>query len=59
VHSLSLIKNGSLLEKEQEAEVARVLAQLPVLELLPFNLEISEKKLNWAFEKTYSNNSSS
>jgi len=54
-----LIKNGSLLEKEQEAEVARVLAQLPVLELLPFNLEISEKKLNWAFEKTYSNNSSS
>jgi len=40
VHSLSWIKNGSLLKKEQEAEVARVLAQLPVLELLPFNFEI-------------------
>jgi hypothetical protein len=40
VHSLSWIKNGSLLEREQEAEVARVLAQLPVLELLPFNFAI-------------------
>jgi len=40
LHSLSWIKNRTILDIKQEAEAARVLAQLPILELLPFNFKI-------------------
>ena len=49
--SLACLASGFVFANEEAAEVSRVLAQLPIFELLPFRFE-KEKQLNLPFIKT-------
>jgi len=53
--SLSCLANGFMFAKEEAAEVSRVLAQLPIFELLPFRFEKPKQLL--PFIKTSFNSS--